>query len=141
MSDDLSVGKHFVIPDAELEYLASRSSGPGGQHVNTTSSRVTVRWRVSGSAVLSHAQRRRIMTQLRNRISKEGYLAVSSETRRSQMMNREAARLRLAGLLQEVLVVPKRRRKTKPSRGANERRIKAKKQRSSLKANRRKRYD
>jgi len=141
MSEDLIVGKHFVIPAAELEYLASRSSGPGGQHVNTTSSRVTVRWRVTESAVLSHAQRRRIRTQLGNRISKEGYLAVSSETRRSQMMNRESARLRLAALLQDALVVPKRRRKTKPSRGANERRIKAKKQRGSLKADRRKRYD
>ena len=141
MSDDLAVGNHFVIPGAELDILASRSSGPGGQHVNTTSTRVTLRWQITESAVLTHAQFRRIKARLGNRISKEGYLAVSSDTRRSQLKNRDDVRERLATMLREALTIPKRRRKTKPSRGANERRLKAKKQRSGLKSDRRKRYD
>ena len=141
MSDNLAVGDRFVIPAAELEYVTSRSSGPGGQHVNTTSSRVTVRWRFDESAVISHAQRRRVRARLANRISKEGYLSVSAEDRRSQQMNRELARERLASLLDGALVVPKRRRKTKPSRGAIERRLTAKKRRGVLKTGRRKRED
>ena len=137
MSDDLIVGDRFVIPAVELEYVTSRSSGPGGQHVNTTSSRVTVRWRLDESAVVSHAQRRRVRARLGNRISKDGFLAVSAEDRRSQQMNRELARERLAALLDEALVVPKRRRRTKPSRGAIQRRLTAKKRRGALKAGRR----
>ena len=79
--------------------------------------------------------------RLANRISKEGYLSVSAEDRRSQQMNRELARERLASLLDGALVVPKRRRKTKPSRGAIERRLTAKKRRGVLKTGRRKRED
>lgn len=126
----------LIIPGWELWFTASRAGGPGGQHVNTSSSRVTLWWNLAGTTVLDEAQRARVQRRLASRINAEGILQVSAEDERSQLANREAARSRLAALVGEALHVQKARRPTRPSRGSQERRMTAKKQRGDLKRQR-----
>jgi ribosome-associated protein len=129
----------FVIPAAELLERFSRSSGPGGQGVNTTDSRVELRWRVAGSpalARLSRAQRLRVETTLSERLV-SGELIVFASEHRSQRQNRVAARNRLAEYLRAALLPPPPpRRATRPTRGSQRRRLEAKKQRGSTKSGR-----
>jgi len=126
----------LTIPDAELVERFSRSSGPGGQSVNTTDSRVELTWDVASSAVLSDDQRRRVLDALATRIT-DGVLTLVASEQRSQLQNRGAARARLANLVGDALTPPPpARRATKPSRAARARRVEAKKQRGRLKANR-----
>lgn len=125
------------IPEGELTFRASRSGGPGGQHVNTTSSRIELVWNVNESEVLDEPTRRRIHDRLAGRISNEGNLTVASSETRSQHRNREDATERFAELLREALKPRKKRKKTKPSRASNERRLRRKKQRSEKKKLRR----
>lgn len=129
----LVVNDDLFIPRSELTYRATRAGGPGGQHVNTSSTRVELVWDVAGTTSLSETQRKRIMSKLGNRISQEGLLQLSDASTRSQHRNREAVTARLTELLAEALVVPKRRKKTRPSRASKERRLKAKKRRSEVK--------
>lgn len=131
VNDDLS------IPVAELNYRASRSGGPGGQHVNTSSTRVELVWDVNASAALAPEQRDRIRDKLASRISGEGLLSMSDSSTRSQHRNRVEVTQRFAELLRSALEVPKPRRKTKPSRAAREKRLRAKKHRSEAKKLRR----
>lgn len=129
----------LVIPDAELLERFSRSSGPGGQGVNTTDSRVQLRWDVDGSAVLSAKQRERLRERLAPRMV-DGTLIVDASEHRSQRQNRTAARARLAALVASALAPPSApRRPTRPSRAARQRRLDEKKRRGSLKASRRSR--
>ncbi len=142
MSDTEEVGilrvtPELAIPRAELEYRASRSGGPGGQHVNTSSTRVELLWNVAASAVLSEAQRARILEKLKGRIDQEGTLRVVASTQRSQFQNRQEATERLRMLLTEALRVPKRRKKTRPPRAAKEARLRATKRRAETKSARR----
>lgn len=123
------------IPDDELEWRFSRSSGPGGQHVNTTDTRVELLWRPATSRILSEPQKARVIARLANRMS-DGRVTLSSSQFRSQHRNREAARVRLEELVARAVVAPKSRRSTKPSRGAVERRLDAKRRRSDLKRSR-----
>jgi ribosome-associated protein len=133
---DLHVHRSLVIPDHELSWRFSRSSGPGGQGVNTTDSRVELSYDVARSAALGPVHRARALERLSNRLV-DGVLTVAASEHRSQLRNREAAQARLAALLREAIAPPpKTRRPTKPSRGAQERRIEAKKQRGQIKANR-----
>jgi ribosome-associated protein len=129
----------FIIPAAELLERFSRSSGPGGQGVNTTDSRVELRWRVLGSpalARLSQAQRLRVQTTLSDRLV-SGELIVFASEHRSQRQNRVAARNRLAETLRAALLPPPPpRRATRPTRGSQRRRLEAKKQRGSTKSGR-----
>jgi len=129
----------FVVPAAELVERFSRSSGPGGQGVNTTDSRVELRWRVlesPGLARLSQAQRLRVESALQNRLVAGEFIIVASE-HRSQRQNRVAARNRLAEALQQALLPPPPpRRATRPTRGSQRRRLEAKKQRGSTKSRR-----
>lgn len=129
----LVVNDDLFIPTSELTYRATRAGGPGGQHVNTSSTRVELVWDVAGTPSLSEAQRKRITSKLANRISQEGLLQLSDAGTRSQHRNREAVTARLTELLAEALVVPKPRKKTRPSRASKERRLKAKKRRSEVK--------
>ena len=124
------------IPRAELEYRASRAGGAGGQHVNTSSTRVEVRWNVSWSPVLDEEARNRVAARLASRIDREGWIRVVSSARRSQQQNREAAEARLAELVRAALVVQKRRRPTKPTRASKEARIAQKKRRGETKRQR-----
>lgn len=134
--EDLSIQKGLVIPGGELTMTASKSGGPGGQHVNKTSSRVTLEWDVTNSTVLNDSDRRRVLTRLATYINADGIIKVSSSENRSQLRNREDARERLAELLRNALKRPKRRKKTKPSLGAQRRRLEAKKKRSAIKKSR-----
>ncbi len=135
MSDDsvLPIGDHLWIPRAELGYRASRSGGPGGQHVNTSSTRVELLFDVGTSPSLSDEQRARIQEKLANRINAEGVLLLASSEHRSQSQNKESVTARFAVLLAEALVVPKKRRRTRMPRAAKEARLKAKKQRGETK--------
>jgi ribosome-associated protein len=126
----------FQIPDAELSFRATRSGGPGGQHVNQTSTRVEVRWQVTTSPSLTEAQRERLLEKLSSRIDSRGYIRVVAEERRSQLRNREAAVARLNELVQAALKKPKPRKKTKPPASANRKRLDEKRQRSIQKQQR-----
>jgi ribosome-associated protein len=138
MSEEvLDIVPGLAIPIAELSFRASRSGGPGGQHVNTSSTRVELIWDVAGSPSLSEEQRSRIQNQLVNRISKEGLLILAGSGSRSQHRNREEVTERFADMLRSALHVPKKRRKTKPTRAAREARLDAKKKRSQTKRLRR----
>lgn len=136
--DDLYIEGGPTIPGAELQVVVSRASGPGGQHVNKTSSRVTLRWSIAHSGALSEGQRAWLLKRLSHRLIGEGELQVSVDEHRSQLRNREAARARLAEVVAKALRRPKVRKATRPSKGAKVRRLNAKKQRGALKASRRK---
>ncbi|MDZ8275702.1 alternative ribosome rescue aminoacyl-tRNA hydrolase ArfB [Microbacterium aquimaris] len=133
----LPVNGRLTIPETELVWRFSRSSGPGGQGVNTTDSRVELSWDVSASSVVSDSQRTLIMDKLGTRLV-GGVLTVAASENRAQLRNREAARDRLAALVADALRPPgPKRRKTKPSRGSQERRLSAKKRRTDVKRLRR----
>jgi ribosome-associated protein len=126
----------LVIPDAELVERFSRSSGPGGQSVNTTDSRVELRWDVAASTALSDEQRSRLLERLHGRLV-DGVISIAASEHRSQLQNRTAARARLRMLLTDALAPPPpARRATRPSRAAKQRRLDAKRRRGELKANR-----
>jgi ribosome-associated protein len=135
MSDDalVTINDSLWIPRAELTYRASRSGGPGGQHVNTSSTRMELVWDVGASPSLTEEQRELIRTKLANRISGEGTLLLAASDHRSQHQNKEVVTERFAALLREALLVQKKRKKTRPPRGASEARLRAKKQRSQTK--------
>lgn len=126
----------LVVPSSELAEQFSRSSGPGGQHVNTSDSRVQLSVDLGSTTVLSESQRNRVLQRLAARLSGT-VLTVSSEQQRSQLRNRNVARERLAELLREALAPPVERRATKPSRNSRRRRVRAELLRSEIKRNRR----
>lgn len=133
----LRVDSGLTIPESELSWRFSRSSGPGGQGVNTADSRAELVWDVAGSAVLSPAQRERLLERLGSRVV-DGMLTIAASEHRAQLRNREAARVRLAEIVADALLPPApSRRPTKPSRGARQRRLEAKKRRTDLKRLRR----
>jgi ribosome-associated protein len=137
MPDDLRVNNWLVIPAAELRERFSRSSGPGGQSVNTTDSRAELSFDIGRSPSLPERERTRALARLAARLS-DGVVTVAAETERSQLMNREAARARLAALLREAIAPPPPPRvPTKPSRGARERRLADKQRRAQIKRDRR----
>ena len=136
MAADLEVHRSLVIPEYELSWRFSRSSGPGGQGVNTTDSRVELSWDLANSTAIGPVHRARALERLDNRLV-DGVVTVTASEHRSQLRNREAAQARLAALLRDAIAPPpKKRRPTKPSAGAKQRRIDAKKQRGQIKANR-----
>jgi ribosome-associated protein len=137
VSDDVQVSDRLTIPAAELAWRFSRSSGPGGQGVNTTDSRVELSWDLLGSQLLPPAMKERAIDRLGSRLV-HGVLTVTASEHRSQLRNREAAAARLAGLVASAIAPPPRvRRATRPSKGSVERRIAAKKRRGETKRNRR----
>ena len=137
MPDDLRVNGWLLIPGSELHERFSRSSGPGGQSVNTADSRVELSFDVGRSSVLPDWARARITERLASRLA-GGVLTVAASEQRSQLANRQAARARLAALLKDAVAPPKRPRvPTRPGRAANERRLEAKRQRSAIKRGRR----
>ena len=127
----------FTIPLEELSFRATRSGGPGGQHVNTSATRVEVRWNVTGSPSLSDEQRQRLLERLGGRIDARGNLRVVADERRSQLRNREAALERLNSLVSDALKPRKKRKKTRPPRAADERRLDEKRRRGNAKRDRR----
>lgn len=126
----------LLVPGAELNEQFSRSSGPGGQHVNTSDTRVQLSLDLGSTTLLTETQRDRVLQRLATKLSGT-VLTVSSEQERSQLRNRNAARDRLAELLREALAPPVERRATKPSRNSRRRRVRAENRRSEIKRNRR----
>jgi ribosome-associated protein len=137
MAGPLQVNGSVVIPEAELQWRFSRSSGPGGQGVNTTDSRVQLRWDAASSLALTEDQRTRLLHRLAGRLV-NGVLQISASEQRSQLQNRDAAERRLVETVAAALAPPPRaRRATRPTRGSQERRIAGKKRRSDIKRLRR----
>jgi ribosome-associated protein len=137
MDGYLEVSPALRLPLAELEYRASRSSGPGGQHVNTSSTRVEIWWDVASSPSLSDEQRVRLLARLASRLDTGGRLRLVSSGSRSQLRNREEVTERLREVVAAALVIPKVRKRTKPSRAAKAARLEAKRRRSATKRERR----
>jgi ribosome-associated protein len=133
----LDVSPDLRVPLAELEFRASRSGGPGGQHVNTSSTRVEVTWDVAGSPALSEEQRQRLLGRLASRLDGAGRLRLVSSSTRSQLRNREDVTERLREVLAQALVVPKTRKRTRPPRAAKAARLESKRRRSATKRDRR----
>jgi len=141
MPGPLEVTARVRIPEAELSWRFSRSSGPGGQSVNTSDTRAELSFDVARASSLPEQLRTRAMERLAGRLV-DGVLTVAGSEQRSQLQNREAAERRLVELLRAAVAPPPpTRRPTRPSRGARERRLQVKRQRSELKRQRRSRDD
>jgi ribosome-associated protein len=133
----LEITPALLLPLAELDYRATRSGGPGGQHVNTSSTRIEVWWDVRSSSAVTEEQRARLLDRLSGRLDGDGRLRVVASASRSQLRNREAATERLRQLVASALAVPKQRKRTKPGRAVKAARLEAKRRRSALKRDRR----
>jgi len=137
----LQVSTRLVVPEAELSWRFSRSSGPGGQSVNTSDSRVELSYDVARSTALSEHLRARAVQRLAGKLV-DGVVTVTASEQRSQLQNREEAERKLAQLLREAIAPPPPpRRATRPTRASKERRLQVKRQRSEIKRGRRARPD
>ena len=133
MSEVIRITPQVAIPVAELEFRASRASGPGGQGVNTTDSRVELRFDVAGSPSLSDEAKELALRRLGPRVDSGGVLRVVAQAQRSQLANRRAAMERFAELLAAALATPRARRPTRPTRASTARRVESKRRRSATK--------
>jgi ribosome-associated protein len=131
---DVQITRSVAVPEEELEVQFARSGGPGGQHANTSSTKVELRFDLDASRALSDGQKARIRSRLGKRITKEGVLVLQSSEYRSQTRNREAVLARFANLLREALRPTKQRKKTRPTRASKERRLEAKRRTAQKKA-------
>ncbi len=127
---------NVIIPERELEWGAVRASGPGGQNVNKVASKVELRFDFEGSEALSAAAKARLRALAKNRIDAEGRILIVSQVTRNQPQNLNDARERLAELIQQALVVPKRRRATRPSLASKRARVQNKRKNSQKKQSR-----
>ncbi|MDF0540884.1 alternative ribosome rescue aminoacyl-tRNA hydrolase ArfB [Sphingobium sp. H39-3-25] len=132
----IHVTRSISIDEDEIEESFTRSSGAGGQHVNTTDSAVLLRFDVARSPGLPDLVKTRLADIAGSRMTREGILVLRSEGSRSQLLNRQEVRERLFAMIREATIIPKKRRPTKPSRAAKARRVDAKKARSGVKAGR-----
>lgn len=134
---DVRITSSVSIPLAELSFRATRAGGPGGQHVNTSSTRVELWWDAGASPSLTPAQRDRVLTALASRLTEDSKLRIVASETRSQSRNRDAATARFRVVLAGALAVRKVRRPTRPTRAAKERRLEEKRVRSARKQRRR----
>jgi ribosome-associated protein len=133
MAEVIRITPEVAVPVAELEFKASRASGPGGQGVNTTDSRVELRFDLAGSPSLPPETRELALRRLGPRLDSNGVLRVVAQAQRSQLANRRAAVERFTELLSAALATPTPRRPTRPTRAAAARRVEAKRRRSATK--------
>lgn len=133
----LEITPQLRLPLSELDYRASRSGGPGGQHVNTSSTRIELWWDIANSPSLTSEQRELLLRRLHSRLDSEGRLRLVSSASRSQLRNREHVTERLRDIVAAALVVPKKRKATKPSKAAKAARLEAKRRHSRTKEGRR----
>jgi len=136
LENSVHVNESLSIPRDELDVRVSRSSGAGGQHVNKTSSRVEIFWNVEKSRAVTEEQRNRLREKLASRLTVDGSVRVVASDTRSQTRNRELAEQRLAELVARSLIVPRKRKATRPSKAAKEARLEAKRRQSSKKRER-----
>lgn len=136
MDDAVVITPELSIPRAELTYRATRAGGPGGQHVNTSSTRVELTWDVKQSGAVTDEQRERIVRKLAKRVTADGVFRLTSAGSRSQYQNKEDVTERFAHMIAQALHQPKRRKKTKPTRASKEARLQNKKRRSQTKKHR-----
>jgi ribosome-associated protein len=127
MSNDIT------IPDHELDITTSRAGGPGGQHVNKTSTRITIRWNVKTTSVLDAEQKERVLQKLHTRLTSEGELIIHNSESRSQQHNKKLALTQLHAIVRKALHVPKKRMKSRIPHGVQESRLEQKAHRSSIK--------
>jgi len=132
----IAITSDLSIPQSELIFTTSRSSGPGGQNVNKVNSRVSLQFSVATSGCLSESQKSRISHRLKTRINKDGVLLLHAQTARSQALNRETLIDRFAKLIREALIVPKPRKRLALPRRVTEKRLEHKKHRGDLKKKR-----
>lgn len=133
VKDDVVVKNGIVIPAHELKITASRAGGPGGQHVNKTSTRISVRWNIKETKALTDEQKKRVLEKLSNELTKEGEIIVHHGASRSQQQNKKTALELLAKKIRQALHVPKKRMKTRVPKKIKEARLQEKKKRGMIK--------
>ena len=136
MERDLAVGSDLVIPGAELAQSASRSGGPGGQHVNKSNTRVTLRWNVVTTTALAESVHERLLRRLAGRLTRNGELVIHADASRSRERNLDSARRRMAEIVADGLRQNVTRRPTRPTRSSRERRLREKSRNSGIKRDR-----
>jgi ribosome-associated protein len=136
VAEPLPISGRIIVPASDLVIERTRAGGPGGQHVNTTDSRVRLRFDLQGTTVLTEAVKNRIRSAHPSKLTSEGELLVVATAHRSQHRNIEDARSRLVQIIRAALTAPKKRRPTRPTRASKERRLDAKKQRAKVKRGR-----
>ena len=137
MKNDLFIKNGITIPEHELEIIASRSGGAGGQHVNKTSTRVSVRWNIKTTTALTQEQKEYILEKLQSRVTENDDLIIHNSESRSQAQNKKNALNNLAAIIRNALHIPKKRLATKVSKALKEARLKSKAYRSTTKKMRR----
>jgi ribosome-associated protein len=137
VADGIAVTDTVVIPRTELTAKATRSGGPGGQHVNTSSTRIELVWNIDRTSALDDDTRARVRARLGSRVDAEGNVRIVASESRSQRRNRDEAEARLAALVRRALAVPRARRATRPTAASVAQRLDEKRRRSRLKAERR----
>lgn len=135
-ASSLFINESVAIPRSELDVRVSRSSGAGGQHVNKTSSRVEIFWNIASSRAISDDERSRLLAKLASKLTTEGSIRVVASDMRSQSRNRELAEERLADRVRRALIIPRKRRPTKPTRASKEARLEDKKRQAKKKKDR-----
>ncbi len=133
MNNDVIINDTLVIPTSELEITSSRSGGAGGQHVNKTDTRITVRWNVKNSTVLNEQEKVRVVEKLHNQITQDGDLIIHNSVSRSQEHNRKMALKTLAEKVRKALIIPKRRMVTRVPAAVKAARVQSKKIRGQIK--------
>lgn len=138
MNNSDLLGPKFADIRGEIEFSTARSSGPGGQNVNKTNSKVVLRWDIANSAVINEEQKQLLLSKLKSRLTKEGVLVLSSQESRSQLFNKEEVIEKLNALLTKAFTPKKKRKPTKPTKSSVQKRVKEKKIRSEKKQTRQK---